>query len=104
MTKNKKVTIKFSEKEYKQIQKKSEENCLPISSYIRERIFFDAPIIERYSFEFKVLKALSFCAAALAELCAKFLTTKAENEAFIKRFRKIAIENGIDPDKVKKEM
>ena len=101
MSKTKRVTIKFSEEEYKILQNKSEENCMPVASYIREKIFFDAPIIKKHSFEFRVLKTLSFCAAVLVEVCKKFLSNK-ENEAVMDSFQKIAAENGLNPDEIKK--
>lgn len=65
---NHRVTIRFSEEEYQKLIKKVTDNNMDIANYIRERILFDSDHIEDDSFEYKVLKGISYCVGAIATI------------------------------------
>ena len=98
--KNIPITIKFSESEYQSLQNQASVNGLPLATYARERILFDVPQIEHQSFEFKVLKALSYCVGMLSTVGNSKLSeeeiTEVDEEA-----ARIMKANGLDLDMIK---
>lgn len=98
--KNKRVTIRFSEEEYYDLQKKASSNKMDLSTYARERVLFDVPKIEHQSFEYKVLKGISYCVGLLSTAASLKLSeeemTEAEEEAV-----RIMKANGLDEDLIK---
>ncbi len=95
----KNLTIRVSVEEYDLIQQKAQASNLSPSSYLREIIFFDIPQIEHHSFEFKVLKALSYCVGSLKMIAEKEFTKEDINA----QAAQVMIKNGIDPEKAKKQ-
>ena len=102
--KNSQVNIRFSEEEYIQVQQRAKANDMTITAYLRERIFFDAPLTEQNSFEFKVLKVLGFCAGILTALSDEKFNDKEKQELVQTEINKILISIGIDPQKAKKKI
>ena len=99
------VGIKVSQKEYNFLEKQAKENSMTIPQYVREVIFFDncQPAIEQNSFQFKVLRLLSFCSGILALLSDKSFTTEEEQKLLKSEINKITSSIGIDPDTIKKK-
>ena len=98
--KTKKVTIRFSEEQYKDLLKQAKSSNMDLAFYIRERIFFDAPQIEQNSFEFKMLKSISYCVGALKGMMDLKLNT--EDKATINdEILRIMIVNGLKESQVR---
>ncbi len=66
--KTKSLTIKLSQEEYEVLQQKAKNNNMPLATYVRERIFYDVPHLEKHSTEFKLLKTISYCAGILSKM------------------------------------
>ena len=98
--KNKRITIRFSADEYYDLQKKASLNNMDLSTYARERVLFDVPKIEHQSFQYKVLKGVSYCVGILSTAASLKLSeeemTEAEEEAV-----RIMKANGLDEDMIK---
>ena len=47
--KTKSLTIKLSQEEYEVLQQKAKNNNMPLATYVRERIFYDVPHLEKHS-------------------------------------------------------
>lgn len=101
--KNKRITIRFSEEEYYDLQKKASSNKMDLSTYARERVLFDVPKIEHQSFEFKMLKGISYCVGLLSTAASFKLSeeemTEAEEEAV-----RIMKANGLDENLIKSKV
>jgi hypothetical protein len=64
--KTNRLTIKFSQKEYEELLQKASFSNMPLATYARERILFDvSQIQQQQSFEFKMLKGISYCVGSL---------------------------------------
>ena len=65
--KTKLITIKLSQTEYQNLLQKASFSNMPLATYARERILFDVPQIQQQqqSFEFKMLKGISYCIGSL---------------------------------------
>ena len=98
--KNRPLTIKFSESEYQLLQNQASVNGLPLATYARERILFDVPQIEHQSFEYKVLKGISYCVGMLSTVG----NAKLSEEEIIEvdeEAARIMKANGLDLDMIK---
>jgi len=98
--KKKPVTIKFSETEYKLLREKASKSNLPLATYARERILFDIPQIEHQSFEFKVLKGLSYCVGLLATT-ANLKLSNDEISEIEEEASRVMKANGLDENMIK---
>ena len=99
-TKTKPLTVKFSQREYQLLQEKASANNMPLSTYARERILFDVPQIEHHSFEFKMLKGISYCVGFLSSF-GNLKLSEQEMESVEKEAARIMIANGLDKDFIK---
>lgn len=97
---NKNLSLKVSKEEYDLIEKKAKENNTSLSNYLRERVFYDVPNIEPYSFEFKMLKSISYCTGILAYLSKVQLSETDRIEAE-KEAGRIMKSNGLDESYLK---
>jgi hypothetical protein len=83
----KNLTIRVSEEEYNFIQKKAQENRQSPSSYLREKVFFDIPRTEYNSFEYKVLRMLSYCTGISSAIAIGTPTIEQEGQKKIRETR-----------------
>ena len=83
----KNLTIRVSEEEYNFIQKKAQESRQSPSSYLREKIFFDIPQTEYNSFEYKVLRMLSYCTGISSAVALETPSINQEGQKQIKETR-----------------
>ncbi len=99
---NKRLTIRFSDEEYESLMDKAKNNNMDFTTYVRERIFFDAPQIEQNSFEFKALKSISYLVGmvrGIADLKLSLSTTEKEN--IDKEITRIMTSNGLNESQVR---
>ncbi len=98
--KTKHITIKFSEKEYDAVLQRASSNNMPLATYVRERIFFDIPQIEHQSFEFKMLKNVSYCVGSL--MAFGKLKLSDEDRGFVAdEIMRVMKSNGLDENLVR---
>jgi len=95
--KSRRITIRFSEDEYFDLQKKASMNSVDLSTYARERVLFDTPKLEQQSFEFKMLKGISYCVGMLSAVSELKLSDEELDWAQEEIFRIMKI-NGINQD------
>jgi|TARA_Y100000389_G_scaffold203534_1_gene252221 hypothetical protein len=105
-TKTKTLSIRVSDQEYLEIEIKAKENKMAISEYIRERLFFDFDQLEdndykKNSFETNVIKAMSYCTAALTLMTNKTLDSN-ERDSLIKESISIMKSCGLKENIIKK--
>lgn len=93
-SKDKKVTIRFSGEQYDELTTQAKANGMDLANYIRERVFFDAPQIEQNSFEFKMLKSVSYCVGAIRGMVDLKLS-KADKKVVSDEVSRIMNYNGI---------
>ncbi len=99
-SKNRRITIRFSEEQYKDLSKQAKSSNMDLALYIRERIFFDAPQIEQNSFEFKMLKSVSYCVGAIKAMMD--LKLKNEDKKIINdEILRVMIVNGLKESQVR---
>jgi len=70
MTKTKYLSIRLSNEEYEILKQKAKNNHLGLATYAREKILFDIPHLEKHSFEYKTLKAVSYLVGAVSVMSA----------------------------------
>jgi predicted DNA-binding protein len=92
ISKDKMLNIRVSTEEYEILQQKAKNNEMQISTYIREKIFFDIPHLEKYSFEYKALKDISYLVGAMA------IISQDQKEDVVKEAKRIMGINGIETD------
>jgi len=95
--KTKLITIKFSQTEYQNLLQKASLSNLPLATYARERVLFDTPKLEQQSFEFKMLKGISYCVGMLSAVSELKLSDEELDWAQEEIFRIMKI-NGINQD------
>ncbi|MDA0902327.1 MAG: hypothetical protein O3B09_02825 [Proteobacteria bacterium] len=95
MTKNKNLVVRLSQEEYELIEQKAKNNDMSVSSYAREKIFYDTPILERSSPEFKMLKTISYCAGVLGKIADRDFKNE-EKKKLEQEIKKIMSANGIE--------
>jgi len=95
-SKNKSIFIRLSEEEYEILQKKANDNSMPIASYAREKLFIDIPILEKNSPEFRIIRTVSYCAAVLSKIAATEFASEDQQKAIEEELRRIMASNGIN--------
>ncbi len=91
-TKNKYLSIRLSEEEYEILKQKAKNNHLGLATYSREKLLFDVPRLEKHSFEYKVLKSISYIVGAVSVIS---IDQKEEvKAAVVKMMEKNGIEVG----------
>ncbi len=98
--KTKKITIRFSEEQYKDLLHQAKSSNMDLAFYIRERIFFDEPQIEQNSFEFKMLKSISYCVGVLKGMTDLKLNSE-DKSAISDEILRIMMANGLKESQVK---
>jgi hypothetical protein len=86
----KRLDIRLNIEEYEAIEQKAKKNNLPITTYAREKLFYDIPHLEKHSFEYKALKGISYMVGAIRVM------TQDQKEEVIKEVRVIMEKNGIE--------
>lgn len=101
-SKNRRITIRFSEEQYRELSKQAKDSNMDLAFYIREKIFFDAPQIEQNSFEFKMLKSVSYCVGAIRGMMNLKLALSANDKKIIdEEILKIMTANGLKESQVR---
>lgn len=96
MTKNKNLVVRLSQEEHEQIEQRAQNNEMSLSAYVREKIFFDAPILEKSSPNFKILRTVSYCAGVLSKLADNSFDNE-EKKDLEQQIKKIMSSNGVAP-------
>jgi len=95
-SKNRSLVIRLSEEEYEDLKQKADNNEMPISSYAREKIFFDAPALEKSSTEFKILKTISYCAGVLGKMSEIQFSSNQDQKSLEAGIKEVMASNGIN--------
>ncbi len=88
-SRTKRLDIRLSIEEYEVIEQRAKNNNLPITTYARERLFYDVPHLEKHSFEYKALKGISYMVGAIRVM------TQDQKEEVLTEARIIMEKNGI---------
>jgi predicted DNA-binding protein len=95
-SKSKSLFIRLSEEEYEILKKRADNNEMPLASYAREKIFFDAPNLEKGSAEFKILKAVSYCAGVLGKMSEVQFSSNQDQKSLEETIKEVMASNGIN--------